>query len=85
MPDKGRQLADSPKRWTRVSPEATKAQILELCKGQYLTAKELAQRIGKNHRYLSNNFIYPLVREGLLRPQFPGTRRKDQAYITATP
>lgn len=85
MPDKGKQLADSPKRRTRISPEDTKAQILALCKGQYLTAKELAQRIGKNHRYLSNNFIYPLVREGQLRPQFPSTRRKDQAYITATP
>lgn len=84
MPDKSRQLADSPRRWTRVSPEATKAQILELCKGQYLTAKELAQRVGKNDRYLSNNFIYPLVRAGLLRPRFPGSRRKDQAYTTAT-
>ena len=84
MPDKGEPVPDSPRRRTRISPEATKAQILGLCKGRYLTAKELAQHIGKNDRYLSNNFIYPLVREGLLRPLFPGSKRKDQAYTTAT-
>ncbi|MBK6408504.1 MAG: putative DNA binding domain-containing protein [Flavobacteriales bacterium] len=84
MPDKGSRIADKSPRRTRVDPETTKKQILELCQARFLTAKEMAQQLAKNDRYLSNNFIYPLVREGLLRPRFPGSRRKDQAYTTAT-
>ena len=84
MPDKGVQIPDSSRSRTRISPEVTRKLILVLCKDRYMTAKELAQHVGKNDRYLSNNFIYPLVREGLLRPRFPGSKRRDQAYITAT-
>lgn len=83
MPDKDRVMPDSPKRRTRRSPELTTTRILELCQGRYLTAKELADHLGKNDRYISNNFIYPLVKKGRLRPKFPGSKRKDQSYTTA--
>jgi ATP-dependent DNA helicase RecG len=85
MPDKEGVIPDSQKLRTRVSPELTKARILELCQGTYLTPKELASQLGKNAHYISNNFIYPLVQEGRLRPKFPGSKRKDQAYTTAHP
>lgn len=85
MPDKDRVMPDRPKRRTRRSPELTTTRILELCQGRYLTAKELADHLGKNDRYISNNFIYPLVKEGRLRPKFPGSKRKDQSYTTAHP
>ena len=85
MPDKEGVMPDSPKRRTRVSPELTKARILKLCQGRYLTPKELAAHLGKDDRYISNIFIYPLVKEGRLRPKFPSSKRKDQAYTTALP
>lgn len=85
MPDKEGLMPDNSKRRTRLSPELTKARILELCRGTYMTPKELAAHLGKNDRYISNNFIYPLVKEGRLRPKFPGSKRKDQAYTTALP
>ncbi len=84
MPDKHGQIADKPLRRTRISPETTRARILQLCQGRYLTAKELAQQLGKNDRYLSNAFIYPLVQEGLLGQLYPGSTRTDQAYTALT-
>jgi hypothetical protein len=74
IPDKEVVMPDSPKRRTRVSPELTKARILELCQGTYLTPKELASQLGKNTHYISNNFIYQLVQEGRLRPGFQTER-----------
>lgn len=69
----------------RTSAEQLRQKILILCAGHFRTAKTLAKELQRNPDYLSKHHIYPMVKEGLLLPKYPGKRHPEQAYTTATP
>lgn len=60
----------------------TKAKILTLCKKDYRTAAQLAAALGKSVNTVRAYYVYPMVRDGQLKPLYP-VRRPDQAYTCA--
>ncbi|MBN1591505.1 MAG: putative DNA binding domain-containing protein [Pirellulales bacterium] len=55
--------------------------ILGLCDGQYLTAVELGELMGRHPNGLRNRFLTPMVEAGLLLRRYPDEpNRPDQAY-----
>jgi len=69
---------------TRLPPDETRKIILQLCKGRYFTASDLAQLMNRNPNSLRNRFLTPMVDEGLLDRKYPAEpNRPDQAYTRA--
>ncbi len=67
----------------RLPPAATRRMILQLCRGRYFTAADLAELMNRNASGLRNRFLTPLVEEGLLIRKYPAEpNRPDQAYTT---
>ena len=65
------------------SATTTRARILELCRGRYLSAAEIAAALDRNHKNLRWRHINPLVKEGLLELRYPERmNHRDQAYRT---
>lgn len=77
------QIAEPAVQKKRLSPEATRRIILDLCDGRYLTPVQIAHLISRSIRGLRERFLYPMAEEGQLRrlhedqPNHP-----EQAYIT---
>lgn len=70
----------------RLPVEETRRMILELCRGRYFTAADLAELMNRNANGLRNRFLTPLVEEGLLVRKYPAEpNRPDQAYTTKEP
>ncbi len=67
----------------RLAPVEMRRAILDLCNGRYRSAKDLAEHLGRSVAYLSKTHIYPMVKQGLLKPKYPGASRPGQAYIAA--
>ena len=68
----------------RLPVEDTRRIILELCRGRYFTAADLAELMNRNANGLRNRFLTPLVEEGLLIRKYPAEpNRPDQAYTRA--
>lgn len=61
----------------------TREKVLRLCRGRYLSSAQLAELLGKSVNTIRAHYVYPLVREGLLEPKYPGGRKSNQAYRTA--
>ena len=69
------------KSWAR--REQVQAAILEVCRGQFCTAREIAARLGRSFTTIRKNYLAQLVAEGRLElkdPQSP--RSPEQAYRT---
>ncbi|MEQ9236849.1 ATP-binding protein [Coleofasciculus sp. E2-BRE-01] len=67
----------------RTAPEEIKALILELCKHQNRSSSELASLVKRQRKYLLENYIKPLVDEGLLEYTIPDKpNAPDQTYRT---
>jgi len=65
----------------RLPVEETRRTILQLCRGRYFTAADLAELMNRNANGLRNRFLTPLVEEGLLVRKYPAEpNRPDQAY-----
>jgi len=70
----------------RLPVEETRRMILQLCRGRYFTAADLAELMNRNANGLRNRFMTPLVEEGLLVRKYPAEpNRPDQAYTTKEP
>ena len=58
-------------------PQATRelieATIVELCRGRFLTVRQLANLLGRNEQRLRNDYINGMVSDGRLRLKFPHT------------
>lgn len=60
-----------------------RAVIVRLCEGRYLSAEALAGLLNRNANNLRNQYLSPMVREGVLRLRFPeAPNRPDQAYTS---
>ena len=68
----------------RVSTEALRKGILQLCTWEPQTGDQLATLLGKDRHYLRNKHLIPMVRNGALRFLYPeSAKHPNQAYITA--
>jgi ATP-dependent DNA helicase RecG len=57
--------------------------IIELCKGRFLTVESLSNLLNRNSAGIRNQYLTPMVREGILRLRYPETpNRPDQAYTS---
>jgi len=86
-----RELADLPKELAdatralgrRNKPENVRRAIRQLCAWKPLRAVQLAEVLGRDQIYLSNNYLNPLVRSGELEYTHPETpEHPQQAYRT---
>ncbi|MFH1467856.1 MAG: hypothetical protein ABIO70_25955 [Pseudomonadota bacterium] len=65
------------------SAQRTRALILELCRGRFLTAVEIAAALDRRHQSLRRRHLNPLVQQGRLELRYPDRpNHKDQAYRT---
>lgn len=69
-------------RWA--TQAAVKEAIVELCRGRFLMAREIAEAINRAPKTLRNKYLPELVASGLLELRNPlQPNRADQAYRTA--
>ena len=63
------------------SAQHTRALILELCQGRFLTTSEIASSLDRHHQSLRRRHLNPLVQQGRLELRYPDRpNHKDQAY-----
>lgn len=60
--------------------DAVRAQILKLCAKEFKTPAELAMSLDMSVNTVRANYVYKMVREGLLVKLYKGSRRNGQAY-----
>ena len=75
-----RRVAES--RWAPATQ--VREAVLHLCRGRYLTTREIAEQLSRKASTVQQNYLVQMVREGLLRhlkPEQPNA--PDQAYTTA--
>lgn len=66
----------------RILPEDMKAFIVALCKWRPMSAEEIASVLGKTTNYVSNKYIYPMVKEGELGHLYPEmVKHPGQKYV----
>ncbi len=73
----------APARTRRLAREALAALILQLCAEQWLSARQLAELLGRDQSNLQTRMLTAMVKAGrlrLLHPEVPN--RPDQAYRT---
>jgi predicted HTH transcriptional regulator len=64
-------------------PHVVDAVILELCRGRYLTPRDLSRLLNRSQKTLSNHYLSRLVRAKHLSLKYPDTpSHPDQAYTT---
>lgn len=62
------------------------AAILEVCRGAYLTPREIADRLNRKPRTIQDHYLPKLVGQGLLRLKYPSEpNHPEQAYGTIPP
>jgi len=68
----------------RTTPALMEEAILDLCRGRYLTAQQLADLLHRNPAGLRNRYVSPMVAAEKLLKRYPQQGiRPDQAYTTA--
>jgi len=68
----------------RANASQIKEWILAICSSDYATLKELSLILERNQVFLQQNYISPMLNEGLLRLKYPGSKNSPkQAYIKA--
>lgn len=67
----------------RILPEEMEILITGLCAWRPLSAEEIAALLGKTSNYVSNKYLYPMVRDGKLKHLFPEmVKHPGQKYVT---
>ena len=65
----------------RADPAVTRSTILTLCRGRFLSLRELSELLDRGSESLRNGFISPMVKDGALELRYPDKpSRRDQAY-----
>jgi len=76
-------IAEPARRKRRLPRTETRRIIRELCKGRYLTLRQIASLLERHPDSLRPRFIKPMVETDELALQFPSEpNRPDQAYTT---
>ncbi len=76
-------LAEPARLRSRLSPAAMENLILGLCRGRWLTAKELAELLNRDADNLQTRILTGMVKKQALELRYPEVRnRPDQAYRT---
>lgn len=76
-------IAQPARKNRHLRPETTRQIVFGLCKGRYLTVKQIALLLDRNPNSLRSRFLASMVREGLLDLRFPQEpNRPDQAYTS---
>lgn len=67
----------------RADRAVTRATILRLCQGRFLSLRQLSELLGRGAETLRDGFISPMVKTGELELRYPDKpSRRDQAYQT---
>ena len=78
------QIAEVARQNKRLFPEKMEQVILDLCRGRWLSRKQLADFLKRNPDGLRSRFLTQMVRHGLLQLRYPDKpNRVDQAYTTS--
>lgn len=65
----------------RAPAQEVRKVIIELCSGRFLTVESLSSLLKRNPAGIRNQYLTPMVREGILRLRYPeAPNRPDQAY-----
>jgi ATP-dependent DNA helicase RecG len=65
----------------RLSPKNMRKIILEVCEDHFLSIKDLADLLERDSKALQEQYITPLLAEGLLELKYPDIKNHpDQAY-----
>ncbi|MFN7097007.1 MAG: RNA-binding domain-containing protein [Gammaproteobacteria bacterium] len=76
-------IAISARENKRLAPKDMEQAILELCKGRWLSRKQLSELLQRNSDGLRSRFLTPMVEHGLLYLRYPDKpNRVDQAYTS---
>jgi len=68
----------------RANASQIKKWILAICSSDYATLKELSLILERNQVFLQQNYISPMLNEGLLKLKYPNSKNSPkQAYIKA--
>ena len=66
----------------RNSREVMRETIVELCTVRALTAPELAELLGVSKEYLRNEYLSPMISDGLLHHHKDAPTDPNQRYVT---
>ena len=81
-----REVASPVRSTRRAAPALVRETILALCAGRYLSLAELAELLNRNAVSLQQNYVAPLLREGMLQLRFPEQPNHPyQAYRDKSP
>ncbi len=68
---------------SRLPPKEMEALLLDICRGRWLTRRQMGDVLQRNPDGLRSRFLTAMVRHGLLQLKYPHTpNRADQAYTT---
>ncbi len=68
----------------RIEPSAAERLILDMCKARPMSADEIAMVLRRTKQYVSNKYLYKMVKAGKLHYVFPGmVKHPAQRYIIA--
>ena len=56
--------------------------IIDVCKDDYISVEEIAQKVDRAVKYLKNKVIPEMVKNGYLVKLFPQTNHPQQKYIS---
>ncbi|ORJ58327.1 hypothetical protein B5V00_12740 [Geothermobacter hydrogeniphilus] len=74
-------IAEPARRSQRLPPEQMEKLIVEMCRGRWLTRRELAGLLQRNPDSLRARYLTPMVAHGVLQLRYPDKpNRVDQAY-----
>lgn len=69
----------------RAKPDLMRQAIQAICAEDFLTAQQIADRLGRSKKRLQDEFLGPMCSTGLLTMRYPETpNHKQQAYRTST-
>ena len=78
-------LAAPARQQQRLTPKEMERIILRLCRGHWLSRRQLGELLHRNADSIRQRFLTPMVEHGYLRLRYPDTpNRADQAYSAAT-
>jgi predicted HTH transcriptional regulator len=66
----------------RAQPSRIEALIVDLCRGRFVTLKDLAVALDRSESSLRKHYLNPLVEQGRLARRYPVPSHPQQAYIT---
>lgn len=68
----------------RIEPEVMEQIIMEICKLQPTSAEDIAKLVGKTKSYITNKYLYKMVRDGHLKYSIPEmVKHPAQKYTAA--